>query len=147
MILSCSTPQKITASTVGFATLRNYAINPNLLLSDEINYAFVGNADVFHQMFSMTKAASGAAVVPNFATQSVIAIILKPTEKVVSIDINKAELTGHQLNIFYTITDTTSWKNYSHVPVAVASIAKNNMVKQINFYTGGNKEKTIKVVY
>lgn len=90
----------------------------------------------------MTKATPGTAVVPDFARQFVVTIILPTTEKVVSIDIHKAERDDKNLNIYYTITDTTSWSTYPHIIKAVAAVDKSNSIKHVNFYNNNIKERT-----
>lgn len=83
---------------IDFMILKNYAVKPSLSLPDSVNHIFIVTAAEFNKTFQMTKASPGTAVVPDFNSQSVVAIILPPTERVVSIDINKAEMTGNDLN-------------------------------------------------
>ena len=130
------------ASGVGLVILNNYAVNANVLLPDAINHKFIVTAEEFYKTFHMTKATPGTAIVPEFTRQFVVAIILPPTEKVVSIDIHKAETDEKDLNIYYTITDTTSWTTYPHIIKAVAAVDKSNSVKQVNFYNNNIKERT-----
>ena len=143
---TCTAPKKNTSSAIGVVTLNNYQLNPDVTLNDEINYGFIGNADTFNQRFSMTKSAPGAAIVPNFSSQSVVSIILKRSEKVRTVVINKATIEGENLNVYYTITDTTSFKTYAQVSMAVATVPKST-VKQVNFYEGNIKAKTVVAVY
>ena len=130
------------ASGVGLVILKNYAVNANVLLPDTINHKFIVTAEEFYKTFHMTKATPGTAIVPDFTSQFVVAIILPPTEKVVSINIDKAEKDDKNLNIYYTITDTTSWTTYPHTIKAVAAIDKSTSVKQVNFYNNNIKERT-----
>lgn len=146
-IFACATANKAVPSAIGFVTLRNYLLNPDSSFQDDIHYTFIGNAEAFYKMFYMTKVSATTAVIPDFESQSVIAIILKPTEKVVSVAINKAEIAGNELHIYYTITDTTSWKTYSQTPMVVATVPKTTNVKQVSFYRDNNKEKTIAANY
>lgn len=146
-IFACATTNKAAPSAIGFVTLHNYLLNPDITFKNDINYTFIGNENEFHKMFYMTKVSAQTAIVPDFSSQSVIAIILKPTEKVVSVTINKAEIAGNELRVYYTITDTTSWKTYSQTPMVVATVPKSASVKQVSFYRGNIKEKTISANY
>ncbi len=131
------------ASGAGLVILNNYAVNANVLLPDSINHRFIVTAEEFYKIFHMTKATPGTAIVPDFTSQSVVAIILPPTERVVSIDIHKAETDDKNLNIYYTITDTASWTTYPHTIKAVAAVNKSNSVKRVSFYNNNIKERTI----
>ncbi len=135
--------KSITSYQIDFVVLKNYAVNSSVPLPDSINHKFIITAEEFHKTFHMTKASPGTAVVPDFDSESVAAIILQPTERVVSIDIHKAEISDKDLNIYYTITDTTSWTSYPHTIKAVASVPKSSDVKQVNFYNNNVKEKTL----
>lgn len=130
------------ASGVGLVILNNYAVNANVILPDTINHKVIVTAEEFYKTFHMTKATPGTAIVPDFTRQFVVAIILPPTEKVVSINIDKAAKDDKNLNIYYTITDTTSWTTYPHTIKSVAALDKNNSVKQVNFYNNNIKQRT-----
>lgn len=151
--MACKTNKNIASSSkksaphsqMGFVVLHNYAVNPSVLLTDSINYKYMVTAEEFNKTFHMTKASPGTAVVPDFSRQSVVAIILQPTEKVISIDIHKAETGDKDLNIFYTITDTAKWTTFSHTIKAIAAVPKNYIIKQVSFYKNDLKEKTILV--
>lgn len=140
-----STKETMISSPLNFVVLHNYAVNSSLPLPDSINHKFIVSADEFNKTFHMTKASVGAAVVPDFNRQSVAAIILQNTEKVISADINKAEMRDHDLCIYYTISDTASWITYPHTIKAIAAIPKNRDIKQVIFYKNEVKEKTILV--
>ncbi|MCW3108738.1 MAG: hypothetical protein JWQ09_3244 [Segetibacter sp.] len=146
-IFACSAAKRATPSAIGVVTLHNYLLNPDVSFNDDIHYTFIGDANEFHKMFYMTKVSPGTAIVPDFESQSVVAIILKLTEKVMSVDINKAAITGNELKIYYTITDTTSWKTYSQTPMVIATVPKNTSVKRVSFYSHDIKEKTITANY
>lgn len=148
--MSCSSTKNIAFKTIpsrqiDFVILKSYAVNSTVSLPDTINHKFIVTADEFNKTFHMTKASPGTAIVPDFTSQSVVAIILHPTERVVSIDLQKAEIDDKDLNIYYTITDTTSWITYPHTIKAVAAVRKNNDIKQVNFYNNNAKEKTLSV--
>ncbi len=133
------------ASEVGLVILNNYAVNANVLLPDTINHKFIVTAEEFYKTFHMTKATPGTAIVPDFNKQSVVAIILQPTERVVSLDIHKAEIDNNNLNIYYTITDTASWTTYPHTIKLAAAVKKNNSIKRVNFYKNNVEEKSLLV--
>lgn len=145
--IACSESKKVASTPIEVVPIHNYILNPSISLRDTINYFFISDSTEFHKMFYMTKTSRKTAIIPNFSSQSVVAILLKPTEKVVSINIHKAEIADSQLNIYYTITDTTSWTNYLQTPMAVATVAKSISVKQVNFYSNQHRVKTIKPVY
>lgn len=139
-----SLPHKnMSSSPVDFRILNNYAVKSSVLLPDSVNHTFIVNAAAFNKTFQMTKASPGTAVVPDFSSQSIVAIILPSTKKVVSIDINKAEMAGNDLHIYYTITDTTSWITYPHIIKTLAAISKNDSLKQVIFFRNDSMEKTI----
>lgn len=139
--------KNIASYQVDFVVLKNYAVNSTVPLPDTINHKFIVTAEEFHKTFHMTKASPGTAIVPDFNSQAVVAIILPPTERVVSIDLHKAEIIDKDLNIYYTITDTTSWTTYPHTIKAVGAVQKNNNLKRVNFYNNNIKEKTLFIDY
>lgn len=149
--MACKTNKNITSESakdahlppIGFVVLHNYAVNPSVRLPDSFNYRYIVSAEEFNKAFHMTKASPGTAVVPDFTRQSVVAVIMQPTERVVSIDIRKAEAANKEVNIYYEITDTASWTTFSHTVKAIAAIPKNDSVKKVNFYKNEIKEKTI----
>ncbi len=151
--MACKTNKNIASSSkkntphseIGFVVLHNYAVNPSVPLPDSINHRYIVTAEEFNKTFHMTKASPGTAIVPDFSAQAVVAIILQPTERVVSIDIHKAEITEKDVNIYYTITDTASWTTFSHTIKTVATVPKSNSIKQVNFYRNDAKEKTVLV--
>lgn len=146
-IFSCSDTKKIAGSVTGFTTLYNYLLNPGVSFNNAVNYVFIGNTSDFHRTFYMTKASPGTATVPDFNSQSVIAIILEPTEKVINLSIDKAVIKKNNLNISYSVTDTTSWKSFLHMPMVVATVSKSVDVKQVTFTKNGVEEKTIAAKY
>jgi hypothetical protein len=146
-MIGCSSTKKVLPAEVAVVPFYNYVLHPDSTFADDIHYAFIENASDFHSLFHMTRSSPGSATVPDFSEQSVVAIILKPTEKVVTIDIRKAEIATEDLNIYYTITDTTSWKNYAQVPMVVAKVPRRANIKRVNFYTLNNKKKTINANY
>ncbi len=142
---ACTSVKKAAPSAVGVVALRNYELNSKNTFTDTVSYQFITDANEFHNLFHLTKVSLVTAIVPDFKRQSVVAVILKPTTKVISVDINKAEIAGHNLNVYFTVTDTTSWKNYEHVPKAAATVPKSPDVKRVNFYRNNVKEKTLMV--
>jgi hypothetical protein len=144
---ACSSVRQTTPSAIGFITLNNYVLHPDFLVKDDFQYIFMGNAEEFHKRFSMTKSSPVSIIVPDFSSQSVVAILLKPTEKVVTVHISKAEIEGNELKIFYNLSDTTSRKTYAQTPMVVATVPKSASVKQVSFFRGSSKEKTIAATY
>ncbi|GEO08629.1 hypothetical protein [Segetibacter aerophilus] len=142
-IIACSGPRQATSSTIGFVTLYNYLLNPQQTFKDDVSYAFIRNQNEFEKMFYMTKASPGTAVVPDFSSQSVVAIIFKPTQKVVSPYIQKAAIAGNELRIYYSIADTSAGRTYEQTPFVVATVPKSSSITVASFYKDGIKEKTI----
>ena len=144
-LLACDSVKNTTASTIEFKTLTNYQKNDNIHLSEPITYKYITKDEIFHNHFHMTKASINTAIVPDFTTQSVIAIMLQPSTKVIELEITKAIVEGEELQINYTLTDTTSWATYEQSVSAVATIPKNTSIKTISFYNKGVKEYSTKV--
>jgi len=143
---ACSSSKK-TASQIGIVTLKNYKINDNLNFSDEVNFKIFTNRENFLSTFHMTKSTPATVVIPDFNGQSVVAVILKPTTKVQSVTIDKAEILNANLNIYYSIVDTTAWSTFQHTEAVAATVPKSLDVKQVNFYNLNLKEKTLPVLY
>ncbi|MDQ6814748.1 MAG: hypothetical protein M3040_13505 [Bacteroidota bacterium] len=141
--VACGVVKEPAPLSIGTVTLFNYKINNEVPIIGNVDFKFIGNANNFNKIFHMTKASGGAATIPDFTTQSVVAIILQPTEKVVSVNIQKAEIWGEQLRIHYTITDTASFTTYKQIPVVVATVPKSIKVKEVSFFSEHMKEKTI----
>ncbi len=144
-LLACDSVKKTTASSIELRTLTNYQINDNIHLNDPVTYKYITKDEDFHKLFHMTKASMNTAIVPDFATQSVVAIMLKPSTKVIELEIIKTIVGGDELQINYTLTDTTSWATYEQSVTAVATIAKNTSIKTVSFYIKGVKEYSTKV--
>ncbi|MCW3079239.1 hypothetical protein [Segetibacter sp.] len=141
--MACVSIPKATSSAIGFVTLHSYLLNPDVLWKDTTNYIFIRNSNEFNKKFHMTKSSPGTVIVPDFSSQSVIAIIMKPTERVISPGINKAEIMGNELRVYYTVTDTSSIKTYLQTPMVVAAVPKSTSVTQVSFFRGNFNEKTI----
>lgn len=139
-----TTPGNSPASAIGFKTLNNYKLNENIQVTEPVSYKYFINEQEFFNMFHMTKASMNTAIVPDFTNQSVVAIILKPTTKVIELEITAAKLRGEDLKINYSITDTTSWSTFEHVVTAVATIPKSQSIKKVSFFTKEEKVYSIK---
>ena len=140
---SCLVGKNRSPYPVLVSTINNYTLNPDVSFTNDVSYVISSNDEELRANFYMTKTSIGTATVPDFAKQTVVAIILKPTEKVVSIDIKKAEIKEKMLNIYYTITDTTSWKTYNHTPTMIASVPKSLAVAGVTFYKNNIKDSTV----
>lgn len=143
---ACSSSRKIIPSRVGVLPLRNYKLNERVEIKDEVTFRFFTRPEDFHNNFYMTKSSRATAVVPDFNSQSVFAIILKPTEKVISVNAQKAEMEGKTLHIYYSVTDTVRWTTFTHIPMLVAMVPKVNNLQEVHFYNDNIKQKTLKVV-
>ena len=144
-LVACVSAKKLTPSTIGVLPIHNYILKQQVTFSDTVTYRIFTRAEEFHNIFTMTKTTPGAAIVPDFNAQWVVAIILQPSERVITIDINKAEITGNDLNIYYNVTDTTSWKTFAHTPKAVAILPKSVDVKQVHFFSRNGRNKTLNI--
>jgi hypothetical protein len=142
-ILACHSTNNIAPSSIGIQPLKNYILKQNVNLTDSVTYKFFSRAEDFHDMFTITKVTRSTAVVPDFNAQCVVAIILKPSERVITVDISKAEIRGKDLNVYYNITDTTSWKAVPYNAKAVAVLPRSRDVKQVNFINKNKRDKTL----
>jgi len=147
IVWACSGAKKLAPTPVEFTRLTNYSIDQSITFPDKINYKFITGKDEFNGLFSMTKSIPGRAIVPDFTIQSVVAIVLEPSEKIITVQVDNAEITGNEMNIFYTVTDTTSWKSYRQIPKVIGTVPKNTAVEKVNFYRDNKKEKTLAVSY
>jgi hypothetical protein len=145
--LSACSASKQTPSAIGLVTLRNYAINEKVDLQEDVTFEIFTNSTDFQHFFHMTKSTPATVVVPDFNKQQVVAVILKPSTKVRSLSIDKANISGTDLNIYYSLTDTTKWATYEQVEAVAATVPKALNVKNANFYKDSIKEKTLPVVY
>lgn len=139
--MDCTVP-KHARTTLRVVLLYHYQLNPDFSLPDEINYSFISSANKFYERFFMTKSTPGAAMVPNFDKESVVSIVLKPSEKVRTIVINKATVADGSLNVYFTITDTSHFKTYAQRAMVVATLPKSR-VRRVNFFQGNVKANTI----
>lgn len=144
-LFACDSIKNTTASSIEFKPLTNYQLNDNIHINEPTTYKYITKDEDFHSLFHMTKASMNTAIVPDFTTQSVVAIMLQPSTKVIELEITKAIVEGEELQINYTLTDTTSWATYEQSVTAVATIPKNTSIKTVSFYTKGVKEYSTKV--
>ncbi|HEX8278908.1 MAG TPA: hypothetical protein VF540_09445 [Segetibacter sp.] len=141
--MSCYTGRNMRPSAIGVLPLHNYMLKQNVTFTNTINYKFFNNAEDFHNTFTITKTSPGTAIVPDFNAQSVVAVILPSSERVITVAIDKAEIAGRDLNVYYRVTDTTSWKTYPHAAKAVAILPKSLDVEKVNFFSNNNLTKTL----
>lgn len=145
--INCRSTKKIIQSAVPFEIVTNYQVNQTATFNHEIKCMFITKKEDFNKMFSMTKSSEGSAFIPDFSTVSIIAIKLTPSENVVNLSLVKVESTKTTLQVYYNISDTSTWKSYMQTPLIVASIPKNINLKVIDFFYNENKEATFNVTY
>lgn len=137
----------MTASRIGVVTLNNFILNPGVTFPDSVKYMYLVSEKDFYTTFSMTKTIANTAPAPNFNSQCVVAVVLQPSKRVITMAIDKAEITGKDLNIYYSVTDTTSWTTYSQTPQVAATVPRSMSITNVNFYRQNVKERTLPVVY
>ncbi|MBN9298724.1 MAG: hypothetical protein J0I41_17080 [Filimonas sp.] len=132
-LISCRITQPIPSS-VGVVPLDNYFIKNTSQLIEDVNYIAIRSPDVFYNTFGVAKTMTNEVRTPNFSGQFVVAVAMKPTNKDVTIRFSKAELSGRQMNVYYTVTENPSLLSYKQTPLAVATIPKGESTKEIVFY-------------
>lgn len=145
--LSCNSAKNITASSIGLVPLDNYFVKNNVTLTDDTTYQAITNNATFENNFGVAKTMDNKIITPDFNGQTVVAVILKPTNKNVSVKLLKATLDGKDLNVYYSITNNGADLTYTQTPAAVATVPKALDAKNVNFFSQDVKVKTIPLVY
>lgn len=144
---SCTNAKNIQVSQVGLVTLDNYFTKNTVTLAADTNYYAFTNQQAFDNIFGVAKTANNTIITPDFHGQTAVAVILKPTNKNVSVKLLKAEMGGKNLNIYYSILNNGNDLSYTQTPTAIATVPRGLDVKYVNFFTGDTKVKTIPLVY
>lgn len=146
-IFACKTQKPLNQSSIGVVTIYNYKLIDTVKLTEEITYKYFTKAKDFQRYFSKTKATRETAIVPDFNSQSVVAIVMRPTLKIINMQVNNAAINGGELSIYYSRIDTTTtWTAAFYQPVtSLAMLPKSEGVKTVSFYNSKSKEYTIKI--
>ena len=146
-MLSCNNTKNITASSIGLVPLDNYFVKNNVTLTDDTTYEAITSNVTFENNFGVAKTMDNKIITPDFNGQTVVAVILKPTNKNVSVKLLKATLAGKDLNIYYSISNNGADLTYTQTPTAVATVPRTIGAKNVNFFSQDVKVKTIPLVY
>ncbi len=141
-LFACKTAK--TSNIIVYENLISFILRPDVRLTNEISYFYFNNEDDFRKIFTLTKGSPGNIVIPNFNTQRVIAIALKPTKEIVEIKLLKTEISENNLNVFYTRSPTTG-TSFLHTPFILASITIPKSIMHVNFYYGKTIENVIEI--
>ena len=146
-MLSCNNTKNITASSIGLVPLDNYFVKNNVTLTDDTTYEAITSNVTFENNFGVAKTMDNKIITPDFNGQTVVAVILKPTNKNVSVKLLKATLAGKDLNIYYSISNNGADLTYTQTPTAIATVPRALDAKNVNFFSQDVKVKTIPLVY
>lgn len=142
LFFACKTAK--TTNTILFENLISFIIRPDVQLTEEVNYFYFSNENDFRKTFTLTKGTAGNIIIPDFETQRVIAVALKPTKDIFEVKLQKTEITGTDLDVFYTRSPSAG-TSFLHTPFTVASIVFPKSILHINFYNGKTKEKVLEI--
>ena len=145
LLAACTSTQKTSSSAVDVVMLNNYRLNDTVKLNEEITYKFLTKDEDFHQLFYMTKTIARTAIVPDSNTQSVVAIMVRPSTKVRTLQINKALISGDDFQVHYSLTDTSSASTFEQPTIVVATVPKATGIAKATFHSNGVKEYTINI--
>ena len=134
-LLNCSSPKNAKSARIGIRTLPNYFANNTVSLQDEYNFKVINSNTDFDKTFGIPKTAENNHLKPDFSSQIVVAVIMKPTNKKTNLRFDKAEIVDSDLNVYYLVHETGNQLNYSTSPTAVATVPKSQSVKKVNFIT------------
>ena len=142
-ISACKTSKKaIAASPIDLIQLNNYFPKIELPLADTFNHFVISDSTVFTNQFGIAKTMTNTVDSINFNTKIILAIQGIPTTQKMIILFDKAELTGKELNVYYTATSNEKL-SYSMTPAAIATIPKGYAIDNVNFYRNKVKVFTI----
>jgi len=146
-MLSCNNAKNIAGSRIGLVPLDNYFVKNNVSLAEDTTYLAVTNSATFENYFGVAKTMDNKIITPDFSSQTVVSVILKPTNKNVSVKLVSATVAGKEFNIYYSISNNGADLSYTHTPMAVATVPRAIGVRKANFFSNNVKVKTIPVVY
>jgi hypothetical protein len=148
LAISCSTNQHInTASSIGLVNLENYAAKSTADLSYNFNYMVITNQSDFDATFGIATSGNINITYPNFNGQTVVACIAQPSTNQVTIQFDKAEVIGKEMNVYCTTSKSNEQLNNAMIPVAIATVPKALNVTRVIFYANGEKVTSRAVDY
>ena len=147
VLFACHAGKKINPGTVGLVPLNNYFVKNTVPLPEPVNYMFFTRQVDFDNHFGAAKTANNTIVTPDFSGQMVVAVALSPTANKTTLQFDKAEIGGPELNVYYSQTEQGGEQTFRQAPCAVATVPKSLSVKRLNFYNQGNKVKSFDVKF
>ena len=127
-------------SAIGVRQLNNYIINPTTTFPDSINYLFFTKENNFSTVFNLTKSTPGTLVIPDFKTQSVVAIALQATKEILEVSITRAEVAGNELNIYYEVIKIPDLLLRIHLSL-LPLYRKQTDAKRVKFFNSRRSQK------
>ncbi|MDR2067291.1 MAG: copper resistance protein NlpE [Endomicrobium sp.] len=91
--------------TLSFSTLNGYFLKSNVKLSHEINFFTIGSLNKFKKITGTAKANPESIVVPNFNSEIVIIIAMKPSKNLNVISIKRVCTLGNDIYIDYEVSE------------------------------------------
>jgi hypothetical protein len=145
-LLSCSTTRLNVPSAIGVVNLSHYALKDTNNLSPDDLFMAITNENDFNNRFIATATGQDLKT-PNFNGQIVLAVSLKPTNKQITVQFDRAEIAGKNLNTYYTVREDDATTTDAQRPTAVATVPKSLSVRQVNFYNNGSLVKSVPVTF
>ncbi len=145
--MACDTTKNAITSPTSVVSLNNYKLIDTVELTEKISYKYFTKAEDFQRFFSMTKSTRETAIVPDFNTQSVVAMVMQPTMKIITLQIEKAAIGGDGLSIYFSKVDTTTTFTaaFAQPVTALAIVPKNEGIKTVSFYNSNVKVYALKI--
>jgi hypothetical protein len=145
IICGCTGSKQVAASKIGLVKLDHYFTKNTVVFPGDVNYRVITRAEDFENIFGVAQTMDSKVIRPDFSSQTVVAILLPPTNKETFMHFEKAEIAGEEINIYYNITNRGKELSYTISPNALATIPRVADAKQVNFHTGGMKVKTLQM--
>jgi len=106
IIYGCIGSKQVAASKTGLVRLDHYFTKNTVVFPDDVNYRVITRAEDFDNIFGVAQTMDSKVIRPDFSGQTVVAILLPPTNKETFIHFEKAEIAGEEINIYYNISKT-----------------------------------------
>ena len=139
----CTINSATTAKRTAISPLPGYSVKNPSSLTDAVTYFAVRKRADFENTFSAAQIMGGSVQYPDFFEEIVVGVAVKPSNKEMYLNFEKAELVGNNLNVFYTYD--YSWKelSISSSPTIVATVPKGDGIKTVSFYSQSTLRKVI----
>ncbi|PZF71366.1 hypothetical protein [Taibaiella soli] len=132
------------AQKVELVSLKNYFVKNTVKLSKGYNCNVISKKSTFDKNFGAAKTATNTIVTPDFKDHWVVSVALPATNITTDLHIEKAEISGSNLNV-RLVKQTGTQQTYSTTPLALAMLSRNANIKYVCFYDGSKMIKKIKV--